>query len=209
MQRRGRETRAEPGRAASKRGNMIPEGHGMERYRIRDDWPVYFVTFSVVEWLPVFVSEATCRIVTNSLTFCHRNKGLRINAWVIMPTHLHAIVAAADGRGQQLARTITDFRKFTGRQLSDYCDRNMPACFGATFREAAGDDRQRQFWQSSRHPVTIETERFWRQKFDYLHENPCRKGLVRRAADWRFSSAAYYLSDGEVASEVPLTWLEW
>gem|GEM_PF-3256953 len=44
MQRRGRETRAEPGRAASKRGNMIPEGHGMERYRIRDDWPVYFVT---------------------------------------------------------------------------------------------------------------------------------------------------------------------
>ena len=31
----------------------------MERYRIRDDAHVYFVTFSIVEWLPVFVTEAT------------------------------------------------------------------------------------------------------------------------------------------------------
>jgi hypothetical protein len=28
----------------------------MERYRIADDVGVYFVTMSVVDWLPVFVS---------------------------------------------------------------------------------------------------------------------------------------------------------
>jgi len=181
----------------------------MERYRIRDDWPVYFVTFSVVEWLPVFVTESACRIVTDSLTFCHRNKGLRINAWVIMPTHLHAIVFDAEGQGKQLAQSITDFRKFTGRQLSDYCQRHTPPCFTATLRAAAGNDRQRQFWQPTRHPETVETERFWRQKFDYLHENSCRKGLVHRAGDWRFSSAGYYFSDGAVESDVPLTWIDW
>lgn len=64
----------------------------MERYRISDEAAVYFVTFSGVKWLPVFVSETACRIVTDSLTFCHRNKGLRTNAFVIMPTHIHAII---------------------------------------------------------------------------------------------------------------------
>ena len=44
----------------------------MERYRIHPDAAVYFVTYSVVEWLPVFIREATCKIVTDSLTFCHQ-----------------------------------------------------------------------------------------------------------------------------------------
>ena len=35
----------------------------MERYRISDDVGLHFVTMTVVEWLPVFVSEATCRVV--------------------------------------------------------------------------------------------------------------------------------------------------
>jgi len=48
-----------------------------ERYRITDDAHIYFVTYSVVEWLPVFVSDVACRIVTDSLNFCHQNKHLR------------------------------------------------------------------------------------------------------------------------------------
>ncbi len=61
----------------------------MERYRIQPDAAVYFVTYSIVEWLPIFVTEATFKIVTDSLTYCHRHKHLRINALVIMPTHMH------------------------------------------------------------------------------------------------------------------------
>src|SRR5262249_31131775 len=58
----------------------------MECYRIHPDAAVYYLTYSVVEWLPVFVSEASCKILTQSLTFCHREKQLRINAYVVMPT---------------------------------------------------------------------------------------------------------------------------
>ncbi len=59
----------------------------METYRIHDDASVYFVTYSVVSWLPVFVSERACQVVTDRLAFCHTHKGLRVNACVIMPTH--------------------------------------------------------------------------------------------------------------------------
>src|SRR4051812_19846066 len=44
----------------------------MGRYRIHPEAAVYFLTYSVVEWLPVFIREATCKVVTDSLTFCHR-----------------------------------------------------------------------------------------------------------------------------------------
>jgi len=37
----------------------------MERYQIADDVGVYFVTMSVVDWLPVFVSEGACRIFSS------------------------------------------------------------------------------------------------------------------------------------------------
>ena len=181
----------------------------MERFRFYTDGAVYFVTFSVVEWLPVFVSEKAFKIVTDSLNFCHHKKGLRINAYVIMPTHFHAILFHKSFDAKQLEKVVTDFRKFTGRQLCDFCQTGMPGCFSETLRKAAGDDRERRFWQPSRHPVQIETESFWQIKFDYLHQNPCRKGLVVRASDYRFSPANYWLSEGQSENDVILSQLYW
>jgi hypothetical protein len=59
----------------------------MERYRIYDDTYVYFITYSIVDWLPVFISGAACDIVAGSLNDCHEHRGLRINAYVTMLTH--------------------------------------------------------------------------------------------------------------------------
>ena len=56
----------------------------MERYRLHAEAAVYYLTYAIVEWLPVFVAEASCKLVTDSLTFCHRQKHLRINAYVVM-----------------------------------------------------------------------------------------------------------------------------
>jgi putative transposase len=181
----------------------------MQRYRIHAEAAVYYLTYSIVEWLPVFVSQACCKIVTDSLSFCHREKHLRINAYVIMPTHLHLIVFDADLDSQRLMRSLADFRKYTGRQLSDYCIRHGPKCFRETLRDQAIADRERRFWQPSRHPEAIQGECFWQQKIDYLHDNPCRKGLVRNPEHWRFSSAGWYLSEGVQCVDVPLTPVGW
>jgi REP element-mobilizing transposase RayT len=181
----------------------------MERYRFHADGAVFFVTFSVVDWLPVFVSEAPCKILIESINFCHFRKGLRTSAYVIMPTHIHAIFFHETFEAKALEATLQDLRKFTGKQLADYCAEHMPACFAETLRQAAGGDRQRRFWQPTRHPEQVETEEFWRAKLDYLHDNPCRKGLVSRADHWRFSSASYWLSDGRAGQEVVLSAIEW
>lgn len=165
----------------------------MERYRIVEGIGVYFVTFTVVDWLPVFVSEEPCKAITDSLNFCIDNKHLRVNAYVLMPTHVHLIVFDAAFDPKRLKQTTADLRKYTGRNLADYCDRHMPDSYAVTLRAHAGEDRQRRFWQPTQHPVGIFTEKFWKQKMDYLHANPCRKGLVRLPEEWRFSSADFLL----------------
>ena len=170
---------------------------------------MFFITMTVVDWLPVFVSEATCKILTDSLNFCHEHKGLRVNAYVVMPTHFHGIVLGREFNPEALKATLIDFRKFTGRRLSEYCTRHMPRCFDEVFVGASGEDRNRRFWQPTFHPEQIETEAFWTQKRDYLHDNPCRKGLVARAEHWRFSSASYQLSDGQAANDVILSAIDW
>jgi REP element-mobilizing transposase RayT len=180
----------------------------MERYRIVEGVGIYFVTFTIVEWLPVFIDEPPCKIVTDSLNFCINQKNLRANAYVIMPNHIHAIVFDRDFDSERLKHTLDNFRKFTGRQLADYCSESMPAYYTEMFRQHAGEDRQRRFWQPTQHPEGIVTDKFWQEKMNYIHWNPVRKGLVRDPEDWRFSSASFWLAD-KSDNDVVLSGIEW
>jgi hypothetical protein len=126
-----------------------------------------------------------------------------------MPTHFHAILFHADFQASALEQAVTDSRKFTGRKLADYCATYMPASFHNVLLEQGGRDRERRLWQPTRHPVQIETENFWQSKIDYLHQNPVRKGLVREAEHWRFSSASYWASGGRIDNAVPLSTIVW
>ena len=96
-----------------------------------------------------------------------------------MPTHVHAIVFDREFDAERLSRTLDGMRKFTGRRIADHCDAHMPSAFSSTLRASAGEDRERRVWQSGTHPVGILTERFWRQKFEYIHLNPVRRGSSR------------------------------
>jgi hypothetical protein len=60
----------------------------------------------------------TAKIVVDSLNYCHRHKGLRTNTYVIMPTHLHGILFHETWQAKALENVLTDFRKFTGRQIA-------------------------------------------------------------------------------------------
>jgi len=181
----------------------------MERYQISSDGAVYYVTFALVQWLPLFVREESCKIITDSLRYCIQNKGLLVGGYVIMPTHMHAVLADRDMNSERLIMTIDDFRKFTGRGLADYCDRSGPSAFKLALRDEATADRNRRVWQPSKHPEIVYSEKFLTTKVTYLHNNPVRAGLVRAAEHWRFSSAAYYCSGGNGEFDVPITVLWW
>ena len=53
-------------------------------------------------------------------------------------------------------------------------------------------DSQYQFWQEGTHPKQILNEEMMRQKLDYIHYNPVKRGYVDLPEHWRYSSARNY-----------------
>lgn len=68
-----------------------------DRYAIKDQQKMYFITFTVVGWIDVFVRMRYKEIIVNSLNYCVNEKGLQVYAWCLMTSHLHLIISAKDG----------------------------------------------------------------------------------------------------------------
>ncbi len=61
-------------------------------YTIKDQFGLYFLTFTVHQWADVFTRRDYTNIIIESLQFCQKEKGLKIYAWVIMSNHIHLII---------------------------------------------------------------------------------------------------------------------
>jgi len=174
----------------------------MDSYKFLDGVYVYFVTFTTIDWLAVFVNPEPTKILLDSLEFCVNKKYLRIHAYVIMPNHMHLIVFDSRFDNDRMQKTLTEFRKFTGRKLADYVDQNLSPSISALIRNNQLKDRARQVWQPGWHSEGIVNEEFLHQKMEYIHENPVRKGYVRLAEYWENSSAKFWIR-GEVG-KIPI-----
>src|SRR5438105_11710677 len=123
------------------------------RYRVNEPDSAHFITSTIVEWLPVFVSSAYCDILVRSLAWCRDHKGLRIYGWVILDNHFHAIVSAPD-----LSRTISDLKKFTPREILEQLrveGREWLLYQFQHFRAAHKTASDHQVWQEGFHPQAI------------------------------------------------------
>jgi putative transposase len=161
------------------------------RYRINNEDAAYFITSTIVEWLPVFTTAGCCDVLVRSFEYCRRTKGIRIHAWVILDNHFHAIVS-----GPNLAPTLSDLKKFTAHEIVDQLKTegrrwllNQLAYFCAAHKTGS----RHQVWQEGLHPQSIPTDEMMVQKLEYLHNNPVKRGLVAAAEHWIYSSAHEWL----------------
>ena len=163
---------------------------GRSRYKIIDPKLPYFVTCTVLHWIPVFTRPATVDILLDSLRFL-MTESLTVYAYVILENHLHLLV-----QSEQLDRDMARFKSFTAKQLIRYLDENNVTQILeqlAFYKKAHKDDRAYQFWQEGVQPKWIQNDEMMRQKVDYIHQNPVKRGYVDLAEHWRYSSARNYL----------------
>lgn len=163
----------------------------MPRYRASDPG-VYFCTISLLDWLPIFIESRYIDPLLDSLQFSRRNKALKLFALVIMPNHLHLIVACESG----LEPVMRDFKRFTSRTIHERLRADGRTTILHWLENATEDARRARgdlgLWQPGFHPVEIHSTAVFQQKLDYLHANPVRKGLVQHPDDWWYSSARFY-----------------
>ena len=162
---------------------------GRSRYKITEPQQPHFVTLTVLHWIPVFTRPDTVNILLDSLRFLSK-EGLKVYAWVILENHCHFVL-----QSHQLNKDIARFKSFTARQLLEYLQtKNVKTILEqlAFYKKAHKNDRAYQFWQEGVHPELIQGEQMMRQKIEYIHQNPVKRGYVDEAVHWRYSSARDY-----------------
>ncbi len=154
------------------------------RYRIYNDQCPHFLTCTVVAWLPVFTRPETVGIVLDSWRFLQSNQRLYLYGYVILENHLH-LVASADN----LSKEIGDFKSFTARRIIDYLHAQRAKTLldqMEHFKARHKIDQQYQLWQEGSHPQQILDEDMMRQKLEYMHNNPVKRGYVDDPTHWRY-----------------------
>jgi len=161
------------------------------RYTIKEPNFPYFITCTVVQWIPIFTRKPYFDILLDSLQFCRQQKGLKLHAYVILDNHLHLMVA-----GDKLSGIIRDFKSHTARQIIARLTQDQKTWVLNQLQYYKQSTKIRsayQVWQEGFHPQQIISVEMLHQKVDYLHHNPVRAGLVARPEDWLYSSAGHYV----------------
>ena len=63
------------------------------------------------------------------------------------------------------------------------------------------------FWQKRYHDRNVRNAEEFAVKLRYLHGNPVRRGLVKEAKDWRWSSFRHYAFREKGVVEIESEWM--
>ena len=109
----------------------------------------------------------------------------RIDAWVILPDHLHCVWTLPPGNANFSTRW---------RLIKSRFSRGLPETERrSAVRKAAGELGiwQRHYWEH-----LIRDDADYQRHVDYTHVNPLKHGLVKRVSDWPHSTFHRYVAKG-------------
>ena len=116
-------------------------------------------------------------ILRHALRHARAASPFHIDAWVVLPDHIHCIWTLPDGD--------TDFSN-RWRMIKATFSRGMVGGEKRSASRSAKGERgvwQRRFWEH-----TIRDEHDYRVHMDYVHFNPVKHGYVESVAAWPYST---------------------
>lgn len=158
------------------------------RYRIPGG--CYFFTVNLLNRNQSLLVEHI-DLLRESVRLCKQKHPFTIDAWVVLPEHMHCI--------WKLPEADADF---SGRwqSIKTHFAKGLPSVERRSKVRIMRGERgiwQRRFWEHA-----IRNERDYETHMDYLHFNPVKHGWVDRVRDWPYSSFHRYSRQGRY----PLDW---
>jgi REP element-mobilizing transposase RayT len=142
-----------------------------------------FVSTTILGFVPVFKVERVADTTAAAIVSDSDHEGATLDAFVVMPEHVHLLVQVpAHLTGSQLMDRLKS--AWANRLLDVATDRDL-----ASLDRAKESLRSRTVWQRSFRGLVVEGEKMWRQKVEYIHSNPVRRGLCERPEEYPWSSA--------------------
>ena len=99
------------------------------RYRIYETEFPYFMTCTLVGWLPVFTRPEAVEIIFDSWNFLRMNMAFTLYGYVILENHLHLIASAP-----KLAGAMKSFKMYTATQIIALLERHTAQVLLRQFR---------------------------------------------------------------------------
>ena len=166
-----------------------------EAYKIKDQNGMYFLTMQIVNWIDIFTRKIYKDIIIDSFQYSIENKGFDVFAYVIMSNHIHLLCKS---NTDDLSGTIRDIKSFTSKQMLKYIQEENESrrTWMLNLFEFEAKKHKRntkyQVWTHINHPEYIYSNKFIRQKLDYIHNNPVKAGIVEHPEEYLYSSARNY-----------------
>jgi len=160
------------------------------RYKIYSESGVYFITSTVIDWVPIIISGDIMQIILDSFKYCQREKELLIFGFVIMPNHFHTLIGMEEQ--EKIPWVMRDLKRHTSQEITRYIVASEKQRDLFWLKPFWGRQVNR-VWQEGYHPVLIKSDKWFEQKLDYMHMNPVKKGFVEEPAHWKYSSARNYI----------------
>jgi putative transposase len=158
---------------------------------LRDKTPggMYFFTLVTYNRQPIFLIERNIRLFKKSLSEVKMTKSFKIVALVILPDHIHMILALPEN-DYDYSKRISLIKKSFGKDYGKYSPKSIALPKSAIKRNERGI-WQRRFWEHK-----IRDDRDYLAHINYIHLNPVKHGLVDDIANWKWSTYFTFLKSG-------------
>lgn len=157
----------------------------------------YFITFTCYHWIPLFE-------ITNLYNFIYRcfdmnkSKGIYTCGYVIMPNHLHTLVYTKNKK-DTINQIVSESKRFMAYEIVKRLKKTgrnelLTIMHNSVNPNDVSKGQIHNVFQSSLDIKRIITEKFIRQKLNYMHKNPVsgKWRLVEQYHDYAHSSARFY-----------------
>jgi REP element-mobilizing transposase RayT len=165
--------------------------------QITEQEGVYFITFTCYQWLSLFELTLVYDLEYKWFDYL-KTKGHRIIGYVILPNHVHALIAF------RKSSTSINVQVGNGKRFMAYEIVKRLQSAGAhvllnKLKESVDPhdqkrNKQHKVFEPSFDWKQCRSQEFMAQKLDYMHMNPCKGvwDLARNPIDYLHSSAKFY-----------------
>ena len=151
-----------------------------------------FVTFTCYRRYRYLTTARAREVLIQGLAHLRTQREFRILGWVLMPEHVHLVLLPPGG--VRLGDAIGRFKSWTARQIL-----NAPEFKGVVQHRNGG---RRALWERRCYDHNCRTAEAVRQKIEYCHKNPVKRGLVDHPSEWAWSSYNWYRGERPIVSEI-------
>ncbi|MFZ6846031.1 REP-associated tyrosine transposase [Undibacterium sp. RuTC16W] len=154
---------------------------------------MYFFTVNSSRRRPILATESLRDALRLAIQKTRLTHPFEIDAWVLLPDHLHCIWTLPQG-DEDFSVRWSMIKRLVSQACADE--------FGVDDLSASRTQRkesgiwQRRFWEHQ-----IRDENDFARHVDYIHWNPVKHGLVTRAGDWPHSTFHRYVAQEMLPSD--------